>query len=79
MDLKETVGLMTSTDYKDRFKAEYYQLRTRALKLKGFLDNWDKLDFTPNCPKELLEEQYCSMAKYKEILLSRARIEGIQL
>ena len=26
MELKDTIDLMTSEDYKDRFKAEYYQM-----------------------------------------------------
>ena len=26
MELKDTVKLMTSSDYEDRFRAEYYQL-----------------------------------------------------
>lgn len=33
-DLKETVSLMTSEDYKERFMAEYYQLETRYLRLR---------------------------------------------
>lgn len=40
--LNETVELMTSSDYKDRFKAEYYQLEYRYKKLKKMMDDWDK-------------------------------------
>ena len=29
MKLKDTVEMMNSNDYKERFKAEYYQLVTR--------------------------------------------------
>lgn len=29
-DLKDTVELMTSSDYKDRFRAEYWQTKIRA-------------------------------------------------
>ena len=36
MELKDTVGMMSSSDYRDRFKAEYYQLKIRYEKLKGF-------------------------------------------
>ena len=39
--LNETVELMTSSDYKDRFKAEYYQLEYRYNKLKKMMDDWD--------------------------------------
>ena len=28
MELKETIEMMTSADYKERFKAEYYQLKS---------------------------------------------------
>lgn len=33
MELKDTVEMMTSSDYKERFKAEYYQLKLRYNKL----------------------------------------------
>lgn len=36
MDLKETLSLMTSEDYKERFKAEYYQTKIRYEKLRMF-------------------------------------------
>ena len=39
MELKNTVDLMLSDDYKDRFKAEYYQLSIRFKKLKNMVDN----------------------------------------
>ena len=40
-ELKETVELMISTDYKERFKAEYEQAKIRFEKLKAMLDKWD--------------------------------------
>lgn len=36
MELNNTVELMNSSDYKDRFKAEYYQTKIRYEKLKKF-------------------------------------------
>lgn len=30
MELKDTIELMTSEDYKERFKAEYWQAKIRA-------------------------------------------------
>lgn len=33
MELKDTVDLMLGTDFKDRFKAEYYQLDYLKLEL----------------------------------------------
>lgn len=35
MELNETVELMNSADYKDRFKAEYFQVKIRHDKLKS--------------------------------------------
>ena len=45
--LKDTVSLMCSDDYKERFKAEYMQVCVRYQKLKAMLDKWDegKLNF----------------------------------
>ena len=34
MELKDTVELMNSSDYKDRFKAEYQQVKIRHEKLR---------------------------------------------
>lgn len=81
MELKDTAVLMTSGDYKDRFKAEYWQLRERLRKLAALLNRWDagELDFTPDCPRELLDEQYAVMDKYLSILFKRAAIEGVTL
>ena len=41
MELKDTVDLMLSTDYKERFKAEYYQLKIRT-KTKSKRVHWAK-------------------------------------
>lgn len=81
MELKNTVDQMLSSDYKDRFIAEYNQLECRLNKLTTMLEKWERgeLDFTPICPKELLEEQADVMAKYLEILANRAALEGITL
>ena len=37
MELKDTVEMMNSSDYKERFKAEYYQTRIRYEKLHSML------------------------------------------
>lgn len=36
MQMKDTVEMMCSADYKERFKAEYYQTKIRYEKLKAF-------------------------------------------
>ena len=40
MKLNETVDALNSTDYKERFKAEYNQLAIRYYGLRGMLDKW---------------------------------------
>lgn len=59
MELKDTIELMQSSDYKERFKAEYQQTKIRHDGLHKMLVKWDagKLEFTPTCPKALLMEQ----------------------
>ena len=42
MTLQDTVALMNSADYKERFKAEYYQLANRFKGLKKMLEEWDR-------------------------------------
>lgn len=81
MNLQDTVDLMTSSNYKDRFKAEYCQTKTRLEKLKDLLKKWDNgtLDFTPSCPRQLLAEQAEHMQKYLDILEARAKIEEVSI
>lgn len=81
MTLEDTKELMCSPDYKDRFKAEYYQLKIRYLKLIDMLDKWGrgKLNFTPTCPIYILRLQSYNMQDYLSILEDRAELEGIIL
>ena len=81
MELKDTVALMASDDYKERFKAEYYQLVIRFKKLQAMLEKWDKgeLDFTPTCPKAAFNIQLRAMNLYIASLEVRAAIEDIKL
>ena len=81
MKLNETVPMMESVDYKERFKAEFYQLLIRLDNLTCMLINWENntLDFVPKCSKETLENQVIFMKGYVDILLLRSKIEGIEL
>ena len=81
MQLKDTIEMMTSKDYKERFKAEYYQLLFRLDSLTGMLIKWENnmLDFVPKCSKETLENQVIFMQGYMGILRLRAQIEEIDL
>lgn len=81
MELKDTINLMTSSDYKDRFKAEYYQVKIRAEKLDKLLRDFynNKLDFTPTSSIDLLQAQLVDMENYMHKLEYRAEAEGIKL
>lgn len=80
-ELQETATMMCSADYKERFRAEYYQLETREEKLKAMVEKWDKgeLSFTPTCPRSTYDLQLRAMADYKAVLEMRAKIEGVEL
>ena len=79
--LKDTVEMMVSDDYKERFVAEYTQLKIRYDKLYAVLEKYaaDKLDFKPTCPIEILYEQLDHMGAYLSVLETRAKYENIQL
>ena len=81
MELKDTVELMNSADYKERFIAEYQQTKIRYEKLKNMIAKWDKneLDFTPTCPREIYTYQLDAMKIYLDCLVIRAKIENVEL
>ena len=85
MELKETVELMNSEDYKDRFIAEYRQVKIRYEKLKNFCNKIEvetmlgKEVTKHDCSLELLREQQKYMGLYLSILEKRALIENIVL
>lgn len=81
MELKDTVALMCSADYKERFKAEYLQLKIRRDKLKAMVDKWDAgtLEFTPTCSRTTYNIQMSVMNGYLDVLRFRAAIEGVEL
>ena len=79
MEVKETVEMMNSADYKERFKAEYYQNVIRYKKLKAMLRDRGKLNFTPTCPRSTYDLQVKAMKDYIAVLEARAVMEGIEL
>ena len=80
-ELHDIIGLMCSEDYKDRFKAEYLQLKMRYNKLHRMVVKYDanKLEFKPSCDIELLKKQKAAMGNYLYCLEVRAQVEGIDL
>lgn len=94
MTLNDTIELMQSADYKERFKAEYYQTKIRYEKLKAFntkIEAAKRLCYSDSfstskceeprhdCPHDLLIEQQRIMGEYLHLLEVRAVIEGINL
>lgn len=81
MTLRDTVELMESADYKERFVAEYQQLVIRYRGLRNILDKWDQgeLEFTPTCPRSTYNMQIKAMTDYIAVLEARAVMEGITL
>ena len=81
MELKDTIELMNSSDYKERFKAEYWQTKIRYEKLHYMIVKYEAetLEFTPTCSIELLKDQKMHMGKYLYDLEVRAELEGVEL
>ena len=79
--LEETIELMQSEDFKERFKAEYWQTRIRYNNLLDMLVKLDAgtLNFEPKCSKDLLRHQANVMGQYLYDLAVRAQIEGVDL
>ena len=79
MKLQDTIEMMTSNDFEERFKAEYYQLEIRLNSLAQMLLKYDELNFKPKCSFDLLNGQLKVMELYMEYLEERAEIENIEL
>ena len=81
MQLKDTIEMMESTDYKERFKAEYFQLEIRVNDLRNMLKKYKNgtLTFKPSCSYDLLNGQLKAMELYATYLDERAEKEEIDL
>lgn len=86
-NLVGTIEGMMSSDYKQRFVAEYLQAKIRYEKLKNLNNKYiatketgkDHLGFKASCSLELLVRQQRSMGEYLACLEQRAVIEDIEL
>ena len=82
-DLSQTVDLMLSEDYKERFIAEYAQITIRVKRLDRVLTRIAEKSapdcFEPTCDIEILEVQLKYMNAYRGALIFRAAIEEIDL
>lgn len=79
-NLADTVDLMCSEHYENRFLAEYYQTQERYERLHRMIIKYEAgtLDFTPTCSVDLLKEQAHHMGMYLHVLEIRAEKEGIR-
>lgn len=75
MELKDTVWMMESNDYRLRLQAEYLQLKIRLIKLASALS----LMNTYTKQYQLMKTQHNVMLQYQTILLARLEDEGINL
>lgn len=79
--LPTTAKDMISSDYKERFKAEYNQLVIRYNGLRNMLDKWDagELNFTPTCDRSIYDDQLKAMQSYINVLKQRSALEKIKV
>ena len=78
-ELKDTIDGMNSSDYKERFKAEYQQMVIRYQKLVAILDKCDKGELILTCPRSTYNMQIRVMTDYIAVLEARAVMEGVIL
>nr|DAI37865.1 MAG TPA: hypothetical protein [Caudoviricetes sp.] len=81
MKLQDTIEMMNSADYNERFKAEFYQLKIRICKLDNMVSKYKlgELPFEPNCSYDLLNGQLKAMRLYQSYLIERAEIENVEI
>lgn len=81
MELKDTIELMTSTDWKERFKAEYLQCVIRLKKLIDYIHELEDGTKPMNYEGEklLLGAQYGYMVSYIHALEDQSYCLGIEL
>ena len=81
MELKDTINLMTSPDWVDRFKAEYFQTKIRYEKLHKMivLREVGRLSFETPIPLGFWETQAHHMGMYLYELEKQAAIHGIDM
>ena len=81
MELKDTIELMTSESWKDRFVAEYLQTKIRYEKLHKLIvkREVDKIDFITPIPFDSWMTQAAHMGGYLYELEKQAAIHGIEL
>ena len=80
MELKDTVQLMLSDDWRDRLKAEHLQLTIRLHNLAAFINaaNRDEKKYKSERDKFAMKKQYRAMVEYTIALEHRMEYAGIE-
>lgn len=80
MELLDTIEMMKSDDYKERFKAEYYQLKIRLDRLNALvIKKGIHPESVPETSYLMLKQQAIIMEAYLKCLDERAELESIQV
>lgn len=79
--LDDIVELRKSADWKERFKAEYYQMKIYCNELEEVICKYNNgtLEFNPAQSIEFFSKQLDAVKQYINILEERARLEKIEL
>ena len=77
--LADTMKLMVSDDYKERFIGEYVQLKIRTERLNLFIVDAKLGKAEHTCPLRVLEDQLVVQERLLNILETRASMEDIDL
>ena len=77
----DAMAALADSSWQDRMKKEYRELKERYEKLHRMVTKYEAgtINFTPNCPIDLLRQQKRHMGEYLHDLEIRAEIEGIEL
>lgn len=80
MELKDTVKLMLSDDWRDRLKAEHLQLTIRLHNLAVFINaaNRGEKKYKSERDKFAMKKQYRAMVEYIIALEHRMKYAGIE-
>lgn len=77
----DAMAALADSSWQDRMKKEYRELKERYEKLHRMVTKYEAgtINFTPNCPIDLLRQQKRHMGEYLHDLEIRAEVEGIEL
>lgn len=65
-------------EHQQRLVWEVEELAQKIDKLNAIIENWDNLDFEPDCSKEELASQLKSMGQYMNSLQGRTDVKRLQ-